>query len=254
MRAITAIKLLAFLALIVVSLVLSLGQSRAAGGDAEAIRLKISDSVLRATANGKEASFTILLNDQADLSKAYGMEDKARGWYVYRTLKRHAARTQAPIRALLEARNIPYRAHYVANVIFANGDRSDVETLAARSDVKVIEPNAPSDWLHADRGKWRLARGDRARRQPGQSAQRMGPGVQRDRDRDRQPGHRSPVDAQRTTRALPRLEWEQRRPQLQLVGFHSQRDHSGRKPVRTQHHGAMRRRLARHPHDRHDLG
>ena len=78
-------------------------------------------------ANGKQASFTLLLNDQADLSKAYGMEEDARGWYVYRTLKRHAARTQAPIRAALEARNIPYRAHYVANVIFAEGDGSDVD-------------------------------------------------------------------------------------------------------------------------------
>ena len=119
---------MAFVALIVVALALSLGQGRASGGDAEAIRLKISNRVLSDTANGKQASFTLLLNDQADLSKAYGMEEDARGWYVYRTLKRHAARTQAPIRAVLEARNIPYRAHYVANVIFAEGDRSDVET------------------------------------------------------------------------------------------------------------------------------
>ena len=153
MRPTSAIKLLAFLALIVVALALSLGQGRASGGDAEAIRLKISDRVLSDTANGKQASFTILLNDQADLSRAYGMEEDARGWYVYRTLKRHAARTQAPIRAMLEARNIPYRAHYVANVIFADGDRSDVETLAARSDVSVIEPNAWSNWLTAERGQ-----------------------------------------------------------------------------------------------------
>ena len=153
MRPIGAIKLLAFLALIVVALALSLGQGRASGADAEAIKLKISDRVLSDTANGKQASFTILLNDQADLSRAYGMEEDARGWYVYRTLKRHAARTQAPIRAMLEARNIPYRAHYVANVIFADGDRADVETLAARSDVRVIEPNVWSNWLSAERGQ-----------------------------------------------------------------------------------------------------
>ena len=104
------------------ALALSLGQSRASGADAEAIRLKILDRVLSDTANGKQASFTLLLSDQADLSRAYGMEEDARGWFVYKTLKRHAARTQAPIRAALEARNIPYRAHYVANVIFAEGD------------------------------------------------------------------------------------------------------------------------------------
>ena len=57
-------------------------------------------------ANGK-ASFVIYLKDQADLSAAYGMKNQdARGWYVYRTLRKTAARTQAPIKAMLASRGV----------------------------------------------------------------------------------------------------------------------------------------------------
>ena len=93
----------------------------------------------------------IHLAQQADLSAAYGMRDQdAQGWYVYRTLKRTADRTQAPLRALLEAQGISYKSYWAANVIAAKGDRALVNTLAARADVKVIESNRPSNWLEAD--------------------------------------------------------------------------------------------------------
>ena len=63
---------------------------------------KVENRVLSDTARGREASVMIHLTQQANLSAAYGMKDQdARGWYVYRTLKREADRTQAPIRRLL---------------------------------------------------------------------------------------------------------------------------------------------------------
>ena len=50
---------------------------------------KVENRVLSDSANGREASFVIQLSQQADLSAAYRMKDQdARGWYVYRTLKR----------------------------------------------------------------------------------------------------------------------------------------------------------------------
>ncbi len=98
-------------------------------------------------ANGK-ASFVIYLKDQADLSAAYRMKDQdARGWYVYKTLKNEAARTQAPIKSMLASRGISYKSYWAANVVFAAGDRALVEDLAARSDVQTIESNAKSNWL-----------------------------------------------------------------------------------------------------------
>src|SRR4030095_16038091 len=105
--------------------------------------------VLSDTANGREASVMIHLTQQADVSAAYGMKDQdARGWYVYRTLKRQADRTQGPIRRLLESHGASYQAFWVANAIAAKGvDRSLVNTLAARADVDVIESNDASNWL-----------------------------------------------------------------------------------------------------------
>jgi hypothetical protein len=100
-------------------------------------------------ANGK-ASFVIYLKDQADLSAAYKMKNQdARGWYVYRTLKKEAARTQGPIEALLASRGVSYKSYWVANVIFAKADRPLVNALAARPDVKSIESNDESNWLQS---------------------------------------------------------------------------------------------------------
>ena len=109
---------------------------------------KIDQKVLQQTANGREASFVIHLSDQADVSSAHAMKNQAaRGNYVFKTLKEHADRTQAPLRSMLASRNISYRSFWAANIIVAKGDRSLVEDLADRADVKIIESNAPSKWI-----------------------------------------------------------------------------------------------------------
>ena len=78
------------------------------------------------------------------------MKDQdARGWYVYRTLKQTAERTQAPIKAVLDKQGVTYRSFWVANeIIVRSGDRPLVNSLAARPDVKV------------DRGQRRLELAD----------------------------------------------------------------------------------------------
>ncbi len=137
------IGLAAALAAAVAAFGLFSGETRATGYSP-----KISGRVLSETANGQQASFVVFLRDQADLSAAYRMKDQnARGWYVYRTLRAHAARTQAPILAQLESRGVGYRSFWAANVVIAEGGRSLVDDLAARSDVKAIESNEKSDWL-----------------------------------------------------------------------------------------------------------
>ena len=79
-----------------------LGRRFYGGTAASSNQSKIESKVLQDTAGGQEASFVINLKDQADLSAAYEMKNQdARGWYVYRTLKKEAARTQAPIRPCL---------------------------------------------------------------------------------------------------------------------------------------------------------
>src|SRR6266542_993673 len=130
---------------VVVAFVMLVGGTPASGSFG-----KIAARVVRDTANGQTASFTIYLKDQADLRAAYGMDREARGRYVYKSLRETAERTQAPLRAMLAAQGVSYRSFWVANVIFAKGGRPLVEALADRSDVAAIEANDASNWIQGD--------------------------------------------------------------------------------------------------------
>jgi serine protease AprX len=112
---------------------------------------KVSTEVMQATANGESSSFIVFLKDQADVSAAYTMTDQdARGWYVYNTLTEKAAQTQPPILNQLQADGVPYTSFWAANMIVVEGDRSVVEQMAARPDVKVIESNEVIDGVQGE--------------------------------------------------------------------------------------------------------
>ena len=115
---------------------------------------KVENRVLSDTSAGRDSSFIVELTQQADLSKAYSMKNQdARGWYVYRTLKETAEKTQAPLKASLDAQGVSYRSFWVANeLIVHQGSRQLVDTLAARPDVKTIEANDASNWLESTSG------------------------------------------------------------------------------------------------------
>ena len=120
-------------------------------GPASSSEVKISDQVLLDTAGGQEASFVIYLGDQADVSA--GLRDQGSGRARPVRLqhsRQHAAETQAPIRAALEAQGVSYKPYWAVNMIVAEGDRAVVEDLADRPDVKAIESNAGSDGLQDD--------------------------------------------------------------------------------------------------------
>ena len=115
---------------------------------------KVQNRVLHDTTAGRQSSFVIELTQQADLSKAYAMKDQdARGWYVYRTLKRTAEKTQGPLKAMLDAQGVSYRSFWVANeIVVHQGGRALVDNLAGRADVKLIEANDASNWLESTAG------------------------------------------------------------------------------------------------------
>src|SRR5438128_774374 len=128
----------------VVGSTLQVQAQRPATGIASALQAsKIDPHVLQETANGKTTSFIIFMVDQANVSPAYSMKDQdARGWFVYNTLYDNAAKTQRGVRDMLNARGINYQPFWVANMIVVyGGDRSLVESLAARDDVARIDPN-----------------------------------------------------------------------------------------------------------------
>jgi serine protease AprX len=113
----------------------------AAGGVASASG-KIAPRVLSDTADGRTGRFLVVLSSAADVSGAAALASKAeKGRFVYDTLTAHATRTQAPIKRLLDGMGVSYRSHWAVNMLAVTGTRAVVDTLAARPDVALIEPN-----------------------------------------------------------------------------------------------------------------
>src|SRR4029453_14064463 len=106
---------------------------------------KIDPLVLASTEAGRSVSFLILMEGQADLNAAYAMRDQdIRGRFVYESLRTYAEKVHRPLREFLSREGIVYSPYWAANAIEARGDRSIVEALAERSDVRMIEPNLSS--------------------------------------------------------------------------------------------------------------
>jgi subtilisin family serine protease len=72
----------------------------------------------------------------------------ARATYLYHELAAHALRSQADLRAWLDLQGIPYRAHYIINMISLTGDAAFVDVLRQRPDVARIDANPQIDSMH----------------------------------------------------------------------------------------------------------
>lgn len=72
----------------------------------------------------------------------------ARATYLYHALTAHALESQADLRAWLDAQGIPYRGHYLVNMIQVTGDQALAETLRLRPDVARLDPNPTVDAMH----------------------------------------------------------------------------------------------------------
>ncbi|MEE8390358.1 MAG: S8 family serine peptidase [Anaerolineae bacterium] len=104
---------------------------------------KVSPWVLDATADGAQTDFLVVLAEQADLSAAHTLSTKQeRGRFVRDTLWETAQRSQASLRAWLDAQDVSYRSFYIVNLLHVQtGDRALVDALSARPDVARIEAN-----------------------------------------------------------------------------------------------------------------
>lgn len=98
--------------------------------------------ILEMVAEEGEVEFLVFLEEQADLSAAATIGDKAaRGAYVMQALMAVAERTQPAVMAELERLNVAYRPYWIANMIWVRGDLEAVERLAVRSDVAHLYAN-----------------------------------------------------------------------------------------------------------------
>jgi subtilisin family serine protease len=103
---------------------------------------KIAPWVLEKTANGAEAEFLVVLNDQADLSAAKTLPTKnEKGRFVRDALWQKAQSTQAPLLAWLRDRKVEHRSYYIVNMIWVKGTADLALALSARPDVARIEGN-----------------------------------------------------------------------------------------------------------------
>jgi serine protease AprX len=103
---------------------------------------KVAPWVLEQTANGAQADFLVVLNDQADVSAAARLSGKIeRGRFVRDALWQKAQSGQRPLLDWLGQRGIAYRSYYIVSVVALTGDRALVMALAARADVAHIEGN-----------------------------------------------------------------------------------------------------------------
>ncbi len=106
---------------------------------------KVNARLFAGKAEGERASFLVVLRERADLSGASTIPDRlARRRFVYETLRAHAEATQAPLRQQLARAGVPFRPHFLVNMIEVEGDRTLAQDLAASADVSMIEPNLPS--------------------------------------------------------------------------------------------------------------
>jgi subtilisin family serine protease len=102
----------------------------------------VHPQVWEALRTGDETEVLMILREQADLSAAGDLPTReARGRYVYETLREVADRTQAELRAGLEAQGADYQSFYIVNAIKVRLDSSRLRALSARPEVARIEPN-----------------------------------------------------------------------------------------------------------------
>ena len=109
---------------------------------------KLSDDLyteLRAAA--APVSFLVMLADQVDpeaVAAAAGVDTSdalARRKALYQTLTAHALRTQAGLRAELDAAGVRYRPFYIVNMVQVWGDLALAERLSRRPEVRSLERN-----------------------------------------------------------------------------------------------------------------
>jgi serine protease AprX len=104
--------------------------------------LNVAPQVWEATANDAEADFLLILEDQADLSaEATFPTREARLSYVYDALRQVALRSQAGVRARLDAAGVDYRPFYIVNMLAVRGDRSLATRMAAFPGVAAVVAN-----------------------------------------------------------------------------------------------------------------
>ena len=103
---------------------------------------KVDPRIFAGKTADEPASFLVVMREQADLKGAEEFTEKIdKGTFVYEALSSLAERSQAGLKAELDARGIAHRSFYLVNMLEVVATRSVAGELAAREDVSVVAPN-----------------------------------------------------------------------------------------------------------------
>ena len=128
--------------------VLAAAMATAGATSANAIEplAEVDGEVLADLAAGGTAEFIVYLDQRADLAPASTIADRTdRLQFVYDRLTTTADRSQAGLRAMLEARGVEFTPFWISNAVLVNGDRALLDRIAASPEVSHIGPNATVD-------------------------------------------------------------------------------------------------------------
>ncbi|MFN2634029.1 MAG: S8 family serine peptidase, partial [Thermoanaerobaculia bacterium] len=132
------------------ALFLGIAASSAAAG-----RAPLDERIFAGKARGEDASFLVVLRDEADLSAAAAISDRvARVRFVYEALSAQAEVSQAALRARLSALGVTFQPFFLVNMIEVRAPREVAEELALHPEVSSIAANREASLSAApdDRG------------------------------------------------------------------------------------------------------
>ncbi|RKR85979.1 subtilisin family serine protease [Micromonospora pisi] len=101
----------------------------------------VEAGVFKEISSKGSTTFMVFLREQAKLDGAARLRDAdAKATEVHRQLTGTADRTQAGLRADLDAKKATYTPYWIANALRVVGDKALVDSIAARPEVARIEP------------------------------------------------------------------------------------------------------------------
>ncbi|MFJ7968938.1 S8 family serine peptidase [Streptomyces sp. NPDC096324] len=100
---------------------------------------KVDSALSTAVAKGGEATFFVVLKDQADLSGARKQKSHAaKAKAAFKALRAKAEATQTSLTSFLDKEKVGHKDYWIANAVQVTGDQELVNALAARPDVAKI--------------------------------------------------------------------------------------------------------------------
>ncbi|MFD8686108.1 S8 family serine peptidase [Streptomyces sp. NPDC059651] len=100
---------------------------------------KVDSALTRAVRGGDDATFFVILKDQADLAGAKKQKTHAKkAQAAYSELRAHAKSSQKSLNTFLDKKKVGHQDYWIANTVKVTGDQQLVNEISKRSDVSSI--------------------------------------------------------------------------------------------------------------------